>query len=400
MTMSQRRRTNNNNSTDKGGKMEMTIRQRLTLMGVGIATVLAFVVFFMAFNWQVVEGNERLITQNWNTGVSNEVLGSGTHFYIPLTTNVYKYNVGTEKFIMGAKEHYNGAGSDFVDYPAYTITTGGNGNEQPATFSVTLQYHLDATKLVELHKQAATNYEDLIIKPALTRIISDQATQLKVLDFYSGTGRVALQDSIRDAITAHPALSQTGIIVDTFVFDAIVLDKAYVDKIQARQLAFQDKLKNVEEAKAAVEFAKKVEAEAEANKLKLIVEAEAKKQQIIKAAEASNESKILAAKAAAEQKRLDASAERYRKEQDAKGALALGIAEAKVIQAKRDSRYSGESGLRQATVEMEQARVGLFQNMNLKGIVPQDTVLTIIQGGQNPLLTVPATNAAKPAKKK
>jgi len=399
--MSQKRQRTNNQSTSRGGKMDgFTVKQKLTFAGVGLGSVLAFVAFFMACNWEVVEGNERLITQNWNSGVSEEVLSSGTHFYIPLTTNVYKYNVGTEKFIMGAKEHYNGNGSDYVDYPAYTITTGGSGNEQPATFSVTLQYHLDPTKLVALHKQAATNYEDLIIKPALTRIISDQATQLKVLDFYSGTGRVELQNSIRNAITEHPALSEVGIVVNTFVFDAIVLDKKYVGKIQARQLAYQDKLKNIEEAKAAEENAKKTEAIAQASKLKLIVEAEAKKQQKIKAAEAANESKILAAEAAAKQKRLDASADRYKKEQNAKGLLAQGLAEARVAKAKRDSKYSGESGLRQANVEMEQARVELFKNMNLKGIVPQDTVLTIINGTNQPKLTLPVISGVKAAKKK
>jgi len=395
MAFSQRR-TNNNLTS----KVElMTVKQKLAIIGVGLGTVMAFILFFMAFNWEVVEGNERLITQNWNSGVSEEVLTSGTHFYIPLTTTVYKYNVGTEKFIMGAKEHYNGAGSDFVDYPAFTITTGGSGNEQPATFSVTLQYHLDSTKLVALHKQSSKNYEDLIIKPALTRIISDQATQLKVLDFYSGTGRVELQNSIRDAITVHPALSEVGIIVDTFVFDAIVLDQEYVGKIQARQLAYQDKLKNIEEAKAAEENAKKVEAVAQADKLKRIVEAEASKQEKIKAAEAANESKILEAQAAAEQKKLDASADRFRKEQDAKGLLAQGMAEAKVAEEKRDSKYSGEAGLRQAQVEMEQARVALFTNMKLEGIVTQDTVLTIINGSNKPQLTLPVTGGAQPAKK-
>ena len=231
----------------------------------------------------------------------------------------------------------------------------------------------------------------MIIKPALTRIISDQATTLKVLDFYSGEGRVDLQNAIRDAITVHPALSSTGIIVDTFVFDAIVLDSAYVAKIQARQLAFQDRLKNIEEAKAAEENAKKVAAIAEADKLKKIVQAEAKKQEQIKAAEAANESKILAAQAEAEQKRLNASADRFSKEQNAKGLLAQGLAEAKVAKAKRDSKYSGVSGLRQAQVEMTKARVGLFQNMKINGVITENTALTIIKGGVAPTLTLPAT---------
>lgn len=351
----------------------------------GGATILLTFLFAVVINWTKVEGNERLVTQNFSTGVSDEIVGPGTKFYIPLTTTVYKYNIGTEKFIMGRKDLYNGAGSDYVDYPAFTITTGGSGSEQPATFSVTLQYHLDPTKLVTLHNTAQSSYEDLIIKPALTRIISDQATQQKVLDFYSGTGRVNLQKSIEQAITDHPALSAAGIIVDTFVIDNIALDTEYVEKIRGRQLAFQDKLKSIEEAKAAKEKAKKVEAEAEANKLKLIVEAEAKKQQQIKAAEAESE-KV----------KLEASADRFRKEEDAKGQLALGTAEAKVAELKRDSKYAGESGKRLAEVEIAKARVELFKNMNLKGIVPEGTILTIIEGTEGkakPQLTLPATGA-------
>lgn len=360
----------------------MNLKQKIKLGGVLLAIPLGLMILLTFFNWEKVEGNERLVTQNFSTGVSEDIVGPGTFFYFPITTTVYKYNVGSEKFIMGKKELYSGVGQDEIDYPAFTITTGGSGNEQPATFSVTLQYHLNPAKLVALHNTAQSSYDDLIIKPALTRIISDQSTQLKVLDFYSGVGRVNLQKSIEQAITEHSALSDAGIIVDTFVIDDISLDNEYVEKIRGRQLAFQDKLKSIEEAKAAKEKAKKVEAEAEANKLKLIVEAEAKKQQQIKAAEAQSE-----------QVKLQAEADRFRKEQDAKGQLALGTAEAKVAELKRDSKYAGQSGLRAAKVEIEKARVELFKNMNLKGIVPEGTVLTIIEGleGKNsPQLTLPA----------
>lgn len=368
----------------------MNFGHKLVFGGVGVAVGLV-VLFFALLRWVQVEGNERLVTQNWRTGVSEEIIGPGTKFYMPLTTTVYKYNVGTEKFIMGNKNLYNGEGSDYVDYPAFTITTGGSGKEQPATFSVTLQYNLSPSKLVNLHNTAQNNYEDLIIKPALTRIISDQATQLEVLDFYSGEGRVNLQKNIEVAITEHAALADAGIIVNTFVIDDIALDNEYVEKIRGRQIAVQDKLKSIEEAAAAREQAKKVEAQAEADKLKRIVEAEASKAEKVKAAEAANESQILAAQAAAQQKRLNAEADRFSKEQDAEGLLAQGLAQAKVDEAKRDALYSGQSGERRALVEMERARVELFKNMSLQGIVTEKTVLTMINGDR-PQLTVPAVS--------
>lgn len=368
----------------------MSLKQKLTLMLVGLGAVGALMTFMLAFSWEHVEGNQRLVTQHWQDGVSKEIVGPGTFFYVPFTTTVYKYNIGSEKFIMGNAKLYNGKGSETVDYPAFTLTTGGSGREQPATFSVTLQYRLDPKKLTILHTEARDNYEDLRIKPALTQIITDAATTQTVLDFYSGEGRVALQRSISKAITEHPSLSEVGIIVDTFVIDAIDLDKEYVAEITGRQLATQKKLRAIEEAKAAEEVAKRVEAEAQANKLKLIVEAEAAKEQRVRAAEASAKEVELAARADATKVKAAAEASRYQKEQDAKGLLAQGMAEAQVAKEKASAKYTGEAGARMAQVEIEQARVDLFKNMAISGVLPEKTVMTIINGGTNVNAVVPA----------
>jgi regulator of protease activity HflC (stomatin/prohibitin superfamily) len=363
-----------------------------TKFKVGAVLVGLFLMFLLFFRWERVEGNERLVTQNWRTGVNSEIVGAGTFFYVPLVTSTYKYSIGTEKFIMGKQELYNGKGSDFVDYPAFTITTGGAGKEQPATFSVTLQYHLDPTKLVKLHASARQEYEDLVIKPALTRIISDMATTQTVLDFYSGEGRVTLQRSIEQAISEKNTLADVGIVVETFVIDSIDLDPNYVAEITGRQLATQKKLRAVEEAKAAEEVAKRVEAEAQADKLKKIVEAEASAEQRVKAAEASAKEVELAAKADATKVKAAAEAERFQKEQNAKGLLAQGLAEAEVAQKKAAAKYTGEAGARQAQVEMEQARVDLFKNMKISGVLPEKTVMTIINGQATPVIPATAAN--------
>jgi regulator of protease activity HflC (stomatin/prohibitin superfamily) len=294
---------------------------------------------------------------------------------------------------MGDKDLYNGTGSEYVDYPAFKVTTGGKGKEQPASFSITLQYRLDPSKLVFLHKKAQNSYEDLVIKPALTRIISDQATELEVLDFYSGKGRVALQKNIEAAITSHKNLSEVGIRVETFVIDRIELDAKFVAEITGRQLATQQKLRSIEEAKAAQENANKVQAVAQANKLKRIVEAEASKQEQIKGAEANNESRILAAKAQAQEIKEKATAERFRKEQDAKGALALGLAQAKVSKENKMSKYAGVAGARQAAVEIEQAKSDRLKNANINGVVTEKTFMMLTDGGNlndKPQITIQA----------
>lgn len=349
----------------------------MAVLGVGLFVTL--IMSFMFVGYTTVEGDERVVVQNWNSGVLDTILTDGTHFYIPLTTTHYKYKIGTDNFIMGNSEKYTGKGSNFADFPEFEVTCGGSGKEQPAKFSVTLQYHLDAKKLINLHKTAQNEYKDLVIKPALTRIISDLSTTKTVLDFYSGTGRVSLQKAIEKAITEHPKLSEAGIIVDTFVIDDIDLDPEYVAEITGRQIALQRELREKAEAKAAEQTAIKKEKLAEADKLTRIVAAEAKKQEQIKAAEAEAAKIELDAKANATRVKEAAAADRFRKEQDAKGALALGLAQAKVAKEKKMSKYEGEAGLRQAQVEMTMHRVEMFKNMNLKGIVPEKTVLTIIQ---------------------
>jgi hypothetical protein len=251
-----------------------------------------------------------------------------------------------------------------------------------------MQYTLDPTKLSQLHRTSQVNYEDLVIKPALTRIISDMATTQTVLDFYSGEGRVALQRGIEKAITDNEGLSSVGIRVETFVIDSIDLDPNYVAEITGRQLATQKKLRAIEEAKAAEEVAKKVEAEAQADKLKKIVEAEAAKEQKIKAAEASAAEVELAAKADAVKVKAAAEASRFQKEQDAKGLLAQGTAQAEVAEKQRNAKYAGESGRLQAQVEIEQARIGLFKNMKLEGVIPEKTVMTWINGVTAPVAPV------------
>lgn len=336
------------------------------LIGGGLLTLLIGAFLFVGF--EVIEGRERAVVQDWQEGVLPTLVPPGTKFYIPATTTLYTYHIGTQKFIMGDESVYRE--SENVQFPAYKITTGGSGKEQPAEFSVTLQFHLNPAKLIKLHNSAQDRYRSNIIKPALTRIISDLATTQTVLDFYSGAGRVKLQQNIERAIMEHPALSEVGIVVDTFVIDAIKLDQDYVNEITGRQLATQKKLRAIEEAKAAQEVAKKVESEAMADKLKKIVEAEAKKEQRIKAAEAEKQEQI-----------LKAEADRFRKEQDAKGLLAQGLAQAKVDNARKTSRYAGTSGARQAAVEINKARVEMFKNFTFTGFLPEKAALTLIGPG-------------------
>ena len=374
----------NNNSEEK----TTMSKSKLALIIGGIASVALLIFTVMTFSWTTVDGNERVVVQDWKSGIQKEVLSSGTHFYAPMTTKHFKYNVGVGKLILGSQEVY---GRENVDFPALTVTVGGNGKEQPAGFSVTLQYRLNPTNLLELHNSVQGDYEALLIKPALSRIISDASTKKEVLDFYSGQGRVDLQNEIERAITDEDSLKKVGIVVETFVIDDISLDQSYVDEIRGRQLATQKRLRAVEETKAAEEDAKKAQAEGQAEKFRRIVKAEAEKEEKIRAAEAKAKEIELNAAAQAKQVELAsaadkikvmnaAEADRFRKEQDAAGVLALGMAQAKVEEERKKSKYDGEAGARQASIEIEQAKTDRFKNVAIKGVVTEKTMMMITDG--------------------
>lgn len=377
----------NNLNDNSEGESKMNKSKLLTIIA-GLGAVATLILFLMVFSWTTIEGHERVVVQDWKSGVQPEVLSAGTYFYAPMTTKHIKYNVGVGKLILGKQALY---GNENADFPPLTVTVGGNGKEQPASFNVTLQYRINPAKLINLHNSVRGDYEALLIKPALVRIISDASTKKEVLDFYSGQGRVDLQNEIEKAISDEDSLKEVGIVVETFVIDDIELDKSYVDEIRGRQLAFQKRLRAMEETKAAEEDAKKAQAEGQAEKFRRIVKAEAEKEEKIRAAEARAAEVRLKAEADAKQVELAsaadkikvvnaAEADRFRKEQDAAGVLALGMAQAKVEEEKKKSKYDGVAGARQAAVEIEQAKTERFKNVAIKGVVTEKTMMMITDG--------------------
>jgi regulator of protease activity HflC (stomatin/prohibitin superfamily) len=363
-------------------------KSKLASIIAGLGALALLIITLMVFSWTTIEGHERVVVQDWKSGVQEEILTAGTYFYAPMTTKHIKYNVGVGKLILGKQALY---GDEKADFPALTVTVGGNGKEQPASFNVTLQYRLNPVKLINLHNSVRGDYEALLIKPALVRIISDASTKKEVLDFYSGQGRVDLQNEIEKAISDEDSLREVGIVVETFVIDDIELDKNYVEEIRGRQLATQKRLRAVEETKAAEEDARKAQAEGQAEKFRRIVKAEAEKEEKIRAAEARAKEVELNAAAKAKEVELAsaadkvkvinaAEADRFRKEQDAAGVLALGMAQAKVEEEKKKSKYDGTAGARQAAVEIEQAKTDRFKNVAIKGVVTEKTMMMITDG--------------------
>ncbi len=351
----------------------------------GVLCMIATVAFFACVRWVKVQGHERVIWQQIS-GVSDTIAEDGLHFYFGLTTTPYTYDISSETFIvddktinpkntyMGEKElQQNQPDSAPVEIPVQMdrltpedLAAGKTTGPTPVLVSCVMQYHLDPTKLVALHKQKTKAYRTTFIKDVLLELIISKTTVLDARTVYQGAGRVRLQQTIEAALKAESRFKKYGIAVEKFIIREIVLrDKEFLMKIKAEALAEQTR-KTAE--KEQIAFRAEAEAarakalseqnrrlvEAATKKGEEIANAEAQKAKIVLAAQAEKERMVLAAEAQRERDRLEGEGLQLRKIAEAKGVLALGKAEAEAKRLKLIA-YEGEGGRRFAEVEKARA---------------------------------------------
>lgn len=254
---------------------------------------------------------------------------------------------------------------------------------QDMTISMNLQWRIDPRKLVELHKTVRNDIEEKIIRPALMRVVKDEATTRKAIDAYSGEGLVNLQKDIQNTLSeqhsenGEPTLAERGIIVENFVIEYISLDPKYIEEIKQKQIAVQQQLRAVEEQKAADAQALVAKAVAQADANKQIVEADRAKQVTILQAQADNQKAILAAQAEKEKQTLEAEGKEAAMEAIAKGTLAQGkaVAEAQkmLLQA-----YTVPGADLWCRVEVSKNVANAFGN--IKGYLPSDMKVNLLTG--------------------
>jgi regulator of protease activity HflC (stomatin/prohibitin superfamily) len=308
----------------------------------------------------------------------SDVWTSGTKMFCGWTTDIYKYDIGTQKITFDTK----GDNKD-AEYDRIEINCGENGG-QKAWIAISMNYRigydtapdghpvLASDKLVTLHKEGLREtYESVILKRTIVEIVNKVARPHKALDIYSGQGFVNFVESLEKELKNCDILRERGIYVENIIVYSVHLDPKYEAEIAAKQLAIQETLKIREQTIAKQEEAKRIFAESQANVEKVRQDSEASKIQMVKNAEAENEKAILTAQAEKQKRVLEAEGQRDANLAMASGKLAIGKAEAEVEQLKRDAMYAGEAGSRRASVEI----AGL-QADKLKGMLTGVSVIS------------------------
>ena len=317
------------------------------LVGAFLLIVIAFAVLWNFFAIMKIEGNEMGVIQDWKQGVLDKTLVSGTHFYNNWAWDIYKYNIGTQKITF---DSHNNADAE---WPSIAVEVGENGG-QKASVSISCNYHLNPLKIVQIHKQGiGKTYESVVLKREIVDTVNEIARpHASALDLYSGTGFVRFKNDVDKALKENIFLKEKGVDIENTIIYNVHLDPAYEAEIAGKQIAQQQKLRKVEETKAAEEEAKRIFAMSQANVEKVRQEAEAQKIITVKNAEAQAEQQVLQADAEKKKRVALAEGERDANLALASGILAVGQAEAKVAELKSQALYAGEAGAKRAQVEI------------------------------------------------
>lgn len=350
------------------------------LIVLGLISVIALT--FTLVKIRTVSGNELGVLETWGSGVQAEPLTPKTHFFFPgFTNSVYIYDMGMQLYVMNDKDNSEEL-AEGRKIDAYVVQS---KDQQDMRISLRVQWLRRADKIIELHKVARDQVEERILRPRLLNIVKNQATLRTALESYSGEGLVKLQQDILKDLQADAELNQY-VRIDSFVVEHIGLDAKYTTEIVARQVAVQERLKNIEQTKAAEANADKAKALAQADYEKAIVEAKRDKERGILSAEQSAQQQVLAAEAAAKQVALQAEAEKSRNvliaqgereaaENRAQAILSLGQAEAEAQKLKL-SAYAVPGA--DAFVRIEVAKSFATGVQNIKGYLPENMNVSLL----------------------
>lgn len=181
------------------------------------------------------------------------VIGSvnpGLYFKLPFLEQVYRISVRTQSVVYERENPLTSASSDLQDVNIATV----------------VNYHVDATRVVELYKQYQTleNHEERVIRPRVRDTVKAIASQFTAGDLV--TRRPEFAGKV--AQTLNERLADTYVVVEQSNITDIQFSKSFTEAIEAKVTAVQ----NAEAAKNKLE---QVKFEAEQRVAEAKAEAEA-----------------------------------------------------------------------------------------------------------------------------
>jgi regulator of protease activity HflC (stomatin/prohibitin superfamily) len=236
---------------------------------IGLALLALLVVFSMVMI--VPAGSRAVVFNNFTGGLSHR--GEGTTLLLPFMQSATVYDVKTQTYTMSkTADEGDKRGDDSIR----CLTSDG----QQVDLDITVRFHPDPARIVDLHRNIGVSYIEKIIRPVSRSVVRAAVSQFSVTDVYGGR-RGQLQEVI--STNMERSLATSFLLLDEAFIRNVDFSDEYKKAIEQKQIAQQEaERKKYELEKEKVEKERKIiEAEGEAEAIKLRGEALARNPALI-----------------------------------------------------------------------------------------------------------------------
>jgi len=214
----------------------------------------SFFVIFLAIIILIMLSSSFTIVEAGNRGVllqlgavQSTVFSEGLHFKIPFIQSVVQVDIRVQK----AESEESAASKDLQ-----TVST-----------RVAVNYHLNEQTVNKLYQSVGLNYEDKIIKPAISEALKSITAKYTAEELVSKRSEVSM--AVKENLTKK--LAQYNMILDEINITEFKFSEEYNKAIEQKQIAEQQALKaKLDLQRIEIEAKQKIEqAKAEAESLRL-----------------------------------------------------------------------------------------------------------------------------------
>jgi regulator of protease activity HflC (stomatin/prohibitin superfamily) len=202
------------------------------------------------------------------TGVEMTPRQEGIHILIPVLQFPVLYDVRTQTYNMTSQ-------SEDRNVRIADSLTGLTADGQRVDLDVSVRFRIDPKQVPQLHQDVGPDYLNKIIRPATQAVVRNVIARYSAIGVYSEQ-RAEIQDSIQ-AELANLMVSE-GLLLQSLLLRNVEFSTEFQTAIEAKQIAEQDKQREVYRVEQAKLIKQRVIVQAEGEAQSILLKGEALRQ--------------------------------------------------------------------------------------------------------------------------
>src|SRR5579863_1304097 len=144
--------------------------------------------------------------------ISDEAVGTGWHWYIPMFSWIEVWNVKTQQI----EENANVPSSEGL----------------VSQLDISILYHIPPDKVVFVRKTIGSDYQTTVLEPYMREAVRSTASAYQVSALYSDAGRKEITEKMLAYL--RDKLTNRGIVIEDVLIKGVQLPQVFADSIETK----------------------------------------------------------------------------------------------------------------------------------------------------------------------